>query len=460
MVLAPCHPPHGRSQQRGRNVTVVAGGGALRRHRSLRDGGDAPPPTRRRGSPHGQPPRHRRRVDRRHDRHLPHPRHRRRVLPVQRRVHRRRAGDRRPAQGQRLPHRPGGAVRGPLRRRRRARRRAGRAASRCTPSSTTSGCSRRGCATRRARCTCPTAASFSCATSASRPKSDTLRLRLGDDPEFDLVSERSAEETVRDLAGSENLTEVIFVGDVAAQRRDDGDIEVEVKTTRPPRSSGARDPAGQGRGHAARPALDAIADSRRSAEEVGAGFQLAAQVGPCRRDRPQVDRHPVVDGSTLERFPLGETRRAARRHVDGAEALPVAEEGGRGAVAGIPAVASTWSSNGGDLAAEVRRWRRCRRRPSRRAGASPKRSASSAECCRLPVGESGHRRQQGVGAAQLDGAGAAAQREEVPGRAVVAAVSAEARQVGATRGRTRSRCRAAAARRAACSGRGGRHRGR
>ena len=40
-------------------------------------------------------------------------------------------------------------------------------------------------------------------------------------------------ETVRDLAGSENLTEVIFVGDLAAQRREDGDIDVEVKTTRP-----------------------------------------------------------------------------------------------------------------------------------------------------------------------------------------------------------------------------------
>ena len=73
---------------------------------------------------------------------------------------------------------------------------------------------------------------------SQRAQSDTLRLRVGDDPEFDLVSERSVAQTVRDLAGSENLTEVIFVGDLAAQRRDDGDIEVEVKTTRPldPRS--------------------------------------------------------------------------------------------------------------------------------------------------------------------------------------------------------------------------------
>jgi small conductance mechanosensitive channel len=62
---------------------------------------------------------------------------------------------------------------------------------------------------------------------------ETLRLRVGEDPEFDLVSERSVEKAVRDLAGSENLTGVIFVGDLDAQRREDGDIEVEVKTTRP-----------------------------------------------------------------------------------------------------------------------------------------------------------------------------------------------------------------------------------
>jgi small conductance mechanosensitive channel len=61
---------------------------------------------------------------------------------------------------------------------------------------------------------------------------DTLHLHVSE-PEFDLLSERSVADTVRDLAGSENLTEVIFVGDLAAQRRDDGDIDVEVKTTRP-----------------------------------------------------------------------------------------------------------------------------------------------------------------------------------------------------------------------------------
>jgi moderate conductance mechanosensitive channel len=68
---------------------------------------------------------------------------------------------------------------------------------------------------------------------SQQAQSDTLRLRVGDDPDFDLVSARSVTQTVRDLAGTENLTDVIFVGDLAAQRRDDGDIDVEVKTTRP-----------------------------------------------------------------------------------------------------------------------------------------------------------------------------------------------------------------------------------
>jgi hypothetical protein len=68
---------------------------------------------------------------------------------------------------------------------------------------------------------------------SQQARSETLRLHVGDDPDFDLVSARSVTQTVRDLAGSENLTDVIFVGDLAAQRRDDGDIDVEVKTTRP-----------------------------------------------------------------------------------------------------------------------------------------------------------------------------------------------------------------------------------
>jgi hypothetical protein len=64
-------------------------------------------------------------------------------------------------------------------------------------------------------------------------RTETLRLHVGDNPEYDLVSERSAADTVRRLAGSENLTDVFFVGDLAAARRADGDIDVEVKTVRP-----------------------------------------------------------------------------------------------------------------------------------------------------------------------------------------------------------------------------------
>ena len=64
-------------------------------------------------------------------------------------------------------------------------------------------------------------------------RAETLRLRVGDNPEYDLVSERSAADALRGLAGSENLTDVFFVGDLAAARRDNGDIDVEVKTVRP-----------------------------------------------------------------------------------------------------------------------------------------------------------------------------------------------------------------------------------
>jgi small conductance mechanosensitive channel len=58
-------------------------------------------------------------------------------------------------------------------------------------------------------------------------------LHVGDDPVYDLVSERSAAEAVRQTAGQEHLTELIFVGDLAAERRDDGDIEVSVHTVKP-----------------------------------------------------------------------------------------------------------------------------------------------------------------------------------------------------------------------------------
>jgi small-conductance mechanosensitive channel len=58
-------------------------------------------------------------------------------------------------------------------------------------------------------------------------------LHVGEDPVYDLVSERSAADAVRRTAGQEHLTELIFVGDLAAERREDGDIEVSVHTVKP-----------------------------------------------------------------------------------------------------------------------------------------------------------------------------------------------------------------------------------
>ena len=72
---------------------------------------------------------------------------------------------------------------------------------------------------------------------------ETLALQVGDHPDYDLLSERSAAETVRQMAGQQNLTGVIFVGDLAAERREDGDIDVAVKTTRPLDPQSAGDPA-------------------------------------------------------------------------------------------------------------------------------------------------------------------------------------------------------------------------
>lgn len=61
----------------------------------------------------------------------------------------------------------------------------------------------------------------------------TVRLRLADHPELEQVSEQVVAQTVRGLAGTEHLTEVIFVGDLSAERLDNGDIDVSVRTTRP-----------------------------------------------------------------------------------------------------------------------------------------------------------------------------------------------------------------------------------
>ena len=46
-------------------------------------------------------------------------------------------------------------------------------------------------------------------------------------------TERSAENAVRNLAGTEQLTDVVFVGDLAGGHADDGDIDVAVRTSRP-----------------------------------------------------------------------------------------------------------------------------------------------------------------------------------------------------------------------------------
>lgn len=62
---------------------------------------------------------------------------------------------------------------------------------------------------------------------------ETLRLNVADNPEFDLVSEQTAADVVRRMAGTENLTEVLFLGDLAATRQADGNIDVEFNTARP-----------------------------------------------------------------------------------------------------------------------------------------------------------------------------------------------------------------------------------
>jgi small-conductance mechanosensitive channel len=59
----------------------------------------------------------------------------------------------------------------------------------------------------------------------------TVRLRLPDAGDADL--ERTAAEAVRSLAGTEQLTDVVFVGDLAARRAQDGTVDVAVRTGRP-----------------------------------------------------------------------------------------------------------------------------------------------------------------------------------------------------------------------------------
>ncbi len=60
----------------------------------------------------------------------------------------------------------------------------------------------------------------------------TVRLHVRDDePVAD--AERSAADALRNLAGTEHLTDVVFVGDLDARRTNDGDIDVAVRTSRP-----------------------------------------------------------------------------------------------------------------------------------------------------------------------------------------------------------------------------------
>lgn len=69
----------------------------------------------------------------------------------------------------------------------------------------------------------------------------TVRLHVAEDiPGFEAVSERAAADTLRRLAGTEELTDVVFVGDLAARRRDHGDIDVDVRTLRPLTSDSRR----------------------------------------------------------------------------------------------------------------------------------------------------------------------------------------------------------------------------
>ena len=59
----------------------------------------------------------------------------------------------------------------------------------------------------------------------------TVRLRLPDgaDPDVD----ETATATLRNLAGTEHLTDVVFVGDLAARRTQEGSVDVAVRTLRP-----------------------------------------------------------------------------------------------------------------------------------------------------------------------------------------------------------------------------------
>ena len=59
----------------------------------------------------------------------------------------------------------------------------------------------------------------------------TVRLQLPDGADADL--EASVPVALRNLAGTEHLTDVVFVGDLAARRAPEGGVDVAVRTLRP-----------------------------------------------------------------------------------------------------------------------------------------------------------------------------------------------------------------------------------
>lgn len=64
----------------------------------------------------------------------------------------------------------------------------------------------------------------------------TVRLRLPDDVDLDdlgIDAERDAADALRNLAGTENLTDLVFIGDLSAQRTPEGGVDVAVRTIRP-----------------------------------------------------------------------------------------------------------------------------------------------------------------------------------------------------------------------------------
>jgi hypothetical protein len=61
----------------------------------------------------------------------------------------------------------------------------------------------------------------------------TVSLRVPDRGDVDVDVERSAAEALRGVAGSAQLTEVVFVGDLTAAPVRDGRVDVAVRTVRP-----------------------------------------------------------------------------------------------------------------------------------------------------------------------------------------------------------------------------------